>query len=267
MRSIWASSLELTWGVLQLRMIVENMREWVYSRVKGDIARWVLKIHGTLSTPAIDSHWRRRHGSDAPTQRAPSTPPRSAPPRHPRTAPACVGRRSYGFPSTPSRSRRNEYVIDDFIDDDGVSDQDWDGDYDPPTSSEESSSDSDAENSGAESEDDSNSEDEEDDEVDDLIKDLSRYYPDVKRWPKMKACFRKHAARDDSSNDEDASDEQDAEEEDHTDDGGQTDDDEERYYIDGERVSNIFSRARQSLGMGSLQVIERSQARRVSSRF
>jgi hypothetical protein len=271
MRCIWASSLKLTWGVLQLRMIVENMREWVYSRVKGDIARWVLNIHGTLSTPTIDSHRRRRHDSGTPTHRAPSTPQRSPPHRPPRTAPACVGRRSYGFLSTPSRCRRNEYVTDDFIDDDGVSDQYWDGDYDPCASSEESSSDSDAEDSGAESEDDSNNED---DEVNDLIKDLNRCYPDIKRWPNMRACFRGHAASEDSSNEQDTSDEQhtDNEErtgdEDHTDDEGQTDDDdEEHYYIDGERMSIILSRARQSLGMGTLQAVQCSKARRVSSRF
>lgn len=38
MRCIWASLLELTWGVLVLRMVVKNMREWVYSRVKGELA-------------------------------------------------------------------------------------------------------------------------------------------------------------------------------------------------------------------------------------
>ena len=38
---IWATSLELTWGVMALRMVVENMREWVLSRAKSMISRWI----------------------------------------------------------------------------------------------------------------------------------------------------------------------------------------------------------------------------------
>jgi hypothetical protein len=41
MRCIWATSLALTWGVYALRMVIENMREWVYRRVKPELARWI----------------------------------------------------------------------------------------------------------------------------------------------------------------------------------------------------------------------------------
>ncbi|KAH7384584.1 hypothetical protein BKA66DRAFT_81333 [Pyrenochaeta sp. MPI-SDFR-AT-0127] len=41
MDCIWATSLELTWGVLALRMVMKNMREWVYGGVKDQISRWI----------------------------------------------------------------------------------------------------------------------------------------------------------------------------------------------------------------------------------
>lgn len=279
MRCIWASSLELTWGVLQLRMIVENMREWVYSRVKGDIARYVLRIHESLSTPSLNEQRRRRHSSGAPVCRAPSTPLRNPPTRDPRTAPACVGRRSYGFPSTPSRRWGHGYAIDDFIDDFGVSDHDWDGDYEPSSSSEESSLDSDgdgddlgSENDG-EGGDDGEEVDDEDDEVKDLVKDMKRWYPDLGERPAMKALFDEHGGSDCSDDQEETSDEQSTDDEEHTDDDEhtgdeeQTDNDDEQYYIDGKRMSDIFSKARQRLGMDALRVAECSKSRRLSSRF
>lgn len=55
MLCIWASSLELTWGVLTLRMLVNNVREWVYARAKPQIARWVCQIWDKPLPPTIHS--------------------------------------------------------------------------------------------------------------------------------------------------------------------------------------------------------------------
>jgi hypothetical protein len=44
MRCIWATSLELTWGVYILREVVANMRNWVYDRVKPEICRWIAHV-------------------------------------------------------------------------------------------------------------------------------------------------------------------------------------------------------------------------------
>ncbi|KAF2710226.1 hypothetical protein K504DRAFT_405223 [Pleomassaria siparia CBS 279.74] len=44
MRCIWATSLELTWGVIALHMVMKNMREWIYSRVKPQLSIWIQKI-------------------------------------------------------------------------------------------------------------------------------------------------------------------------------------------------------------------------------
>ncbi|UPX11504.1 uncharacterized protein EKO05_0002109 [Ascochyta rabiei] len=65
---IWATSLELTWGVMALRMIVENMQEWVYARVKPEISRWIRIVHEhppqTISlTPNGDTVVQRRRAA------------------------------------------------------------------------------------------------------------------------------------------------------------------------------------------------------------
>ncbi|KAF2279079.1 uncharacterized protein EI97DRAFT_227213 [Westerdykella ornata] len=44
MRCIWATSLELTWGAMALRMVIENMQEWVYHRVTPEIWRWIRMV-------------------------------------------------------------------------------------------------------------------------------------------------------------------------------------------------------------------------------
>ncbi|KAI4942863.1 hypothetical protein J4E91_009783 [Alternaria rosae] len=44
MRCIWATSLELTWGVFALRIVIENMRKWVYNRVKPEVCKWITSI-------------------------------------------------------------------------------------------------------------------------------------------------------------------------------------------------------------------------------
>lgn len=65
---IWATSLELTWGVMALRTIVENMQEWVYARVKPEISRWIRIVHEhppqTISlTPSGDTVVQRRRAA------------------------------------------------------------------------------------------------------------------------------------------------------------------------------------------------------------
>lgn len=46
MRCIWATSLELAWGVFSLRRKIDNVREWVYDRVKPELARWIETARG-----------------------------------------------------------------------------------------------------------------------------------------------------------------------------------------------------------------------------
>jgi DNA mismatch repair ATPase MutL len=41
MHCIWATSLELTWGVFALRTVITNVREWVFQRVKPQIVGWI----------------------------------------------------------------------------------------------------------------------------------------------------------------------------------------------------------------------------------
>lgn len=38
---VWATSLELIWGVLTLRMVIENLLDWVYRYPKHEISRWI----------------------------------------------------------------------------------------------------------------------------------------------------------------------------------------------------------------------------------
>ena len=62
---IWATSLELTWGVVALRMVVENMCEWVNEQVKPEITRWVSMVRNcyppqTMLAPGRDIAIRAR---------------------------------------------------------------------------------------------------------------------------------------------------------------------------------------------------------------
>jgi hypothetical protein len=41
MRCIWATSLKLSWGVFALRMVIQNMQEWVNREVRPELARWI----------------------------------------------------------------------------------------------------------------------------------------------------------------------------------------------------------------------------------
>jgi len=90
MRCIWATSLELTWGVFALRAVIENMRKWVHNWVKPEICRWITQVRlhpkpSTLLAPdGYEVEQRRRAKSlEPPRERIsdiPSTsrkPPRS----------------------------------------------------------------------------------------------------------------------------------------------------------------------------------------------
>lgn len=65
---IWATSLELSWGIMALRMIVKNVKDWAYTRVKPEISRWIhdirqdrLQIHSL--TPSGDLVMQRRRAA------------------------------------------------------------------------------------------------------------------------------------------------------------------------------------------------------------
>ncbi|KAF2826021.1 hypothetical protein CC86DRAFT_418683 [Ophiobolus disseminans] len=144
MRCIWASSLELTWGVLCMQMAVKNVQEWVYRRAKPQIARWVCKIRNASSLLTVHSPdgdlipQRRRATSCAPTSkqtRRVSTTDISKPPRtpdharrpnaHPSSAQpqTASGRLESQLPilsRTPTRGSRKDFAI--VIDDDSGTD-------------------------------------------------------------------------------------------------------------------------------------------------
>jgi hypothetical protein len=80
MKCIWATSLELVWGVFALRMVLENMRAWVYQRVKPEIFRWI-SVACACSSPRILStiggRIEQRGGAiplEPPQARLPTTP-------------------------------------------------------------------------------------------------------------------------------------------------------------------------------------------------
>jgi hypothetical protein len=65
---IWATSLELTWGVMALRMVVQNLQEWVYLHVKPEISRWIRIVHENPPqkislTPSGDAVVQRRRAA------------------------------------------------------------------------------------------------------------------------------------------------------------------------------------------------------------
>lgn len=74
MHCIWTASLELSWGVMALRTVVKNVIDWVFTRIKPNIARWIAQIRSaglqTYSlTPGGDIvGFRRRAASLGPTQ-------------------------------------------------------------------------------------------------------------------------------------------------------------------------------------------------------
>ncbi|KAF5853188.1 hypothetical protein GGP41_001754 [Bipolaris sorokiniana] len=46
MRCIWATSLEISWGVFVLRMVLKNMHEWVNREVRPELSRWIEGARG-----------------------------------------------------------------------------------------------------------------------------------------------------------------------------------------------------------------------------
>jgi hypothetical protein len=42
---IWATSLEISWGIIALRMILKNVQNWVHARVKPEISRWIQDVY------------------------------------------------------------------------------------------------------------------------------------------------------------------------------------------------------------------------------
>jgi hypothetical protein len=221
-------------------MIVPNMHEWVYKRVKGDIAKWVLEIYQPTNTLSVGTECRRRAVSCGPTSTVPTTPVRPVLPRQPKTAPACIPQRRRLFASPSSRRYRHGYVIDDFIDDTGVYDEDSDEDYSTQSSSEDSSSDD-------EQNDLDTDDDEDEDEVKDLVKQSGQWFPEIRNWPEMEEIYREH---DGESSEEDES------------------EDEDVYFIDGQpSVTMRLSSVRKSLEVDELRGEDASQSRRCSSRF
>jgi hypothetical protein len=238
MRCIWATSLELTWGVLMLRMIVKNMGKWVYHRVKGDLAKWTLQAYQKSSTPNILSpsgdvmEQRTRPASSCGP--APSTPMRPTLFSAPQSAPAQLNRRSYQrFQPSPSRCTRDRYVIDDFIDDTGVDDLDWDEGYLTDSSDDDSSSSTDTDNNS-----DAESDSEDESEVQDLVKEAKTWFPDIDVQPDMTQIYVQDAtsASETSSEEEDNTDSDDED-----DDSGYFDD---TYFVDGQRAGDFLVRGK-----------------------
>lgn len=65
---IWATSLELSWGIMALRMIVKNVKDWVYTHVKPEILRWIHDVRQDhlqrySLTPSGDMAMQRRRAA------------------------------------------------------------------------------------------------------------------------------------------------------------------------------------------------------------
>ena len=65
---IWATSLELSWGIMALRMIVKNVKDWVYTHVKPEILRWIHDVRQDhlqrySLTPSGDMAMHRRRAA------------------------------------------------------------------------------------------------------------------------------------------------------------------------------------------------------------
>jgi hypothetical protein len=65
---IWATSLEISWGIIALRMIVKNVQDWVHARVKPEISRWIQDVYRNRHciyslTPSGDVVTQRKRAS------------------------------------------------------------------------------------------------------------------------------------------------------------------------------------------------------------
>lgn len=109
---IWATSLELTWGVIALRMVIKNMHVWVNEYVKPEISRWIRMVHkqpspqSFLTPSGVEFVRARRAASCEPQSERPDfallgsqyrTPRSKAPPTlsRGRTAPDSVDRQRF----------------------------------------------------------------------------------------------------------------------------------------------------------------------------
>jgi hypothetical protein len=68
MLCIWQTSLEISWGIIALRMILKNMQDWVHARVKPEISRWIQDVYRNRRricslTPSGDVVTQRRRAA------------------------------------------------------------------------------------------------------------------------------------------------------------------------------------------------------------
>lgn len=272
MQCIWATSLELTWGVLETRMIIEKMREWVYQRVKPEISRWIRLTQSrssleTLRTPDDDIVVRtRRAASCEPPRERPNLQHFATPKQPPRskelptlsrgeTAPGSLGRRRPRYFS-PVLQRKGAFGEE--SDEEGEDCKGSVQSYEPGSEKEEGDS-----ASGSDTYIDA-----------DEVEDLNR----------LQVRHSQSGEEDDEDEDEDSEDEdedgedEDSEDEDSEDeDSEDEDEDEEGYYIEEERYSSYRRKSEviKSLSMGNRykknnlkeDQIPRPGLRRRSSRF
>ncbi|CAO2655729.1 Nn.00g045320.m01.CDS01 [Neocucurbitaria sp. VM-36] len=251
MQCIWATSLQLTWGVLALRMVVKNMREWVYERVKPEISKWIRNIRGcplpqVFLTPGGDTvnRTRRAVSCEAPNRTLDFT--SSGSPRrvvHPskaapallrgKTAPEQVtGKKlKYRRPSIEPKLYKSKIVqsIEDAEDSEESEDEDGSDEgyasnatYQPSSEGEDEVEDD--EDSASELESGAEEDDDDDLEVSEV------WYPTPSKTdPKGYRKIQVHSASEDSDSDLDVSEDEEDEDEDES--------EGEEYIIDGQRYS------------------------------
>jgi hypothetical protein len=123
-------------------------------------------------------------------------------------------------------------VIDDFIDDTGVDDLDWDEGYLTDSSDDDSSSSTDTDNNS-----DAESDSEDESEVQDLVKEAKTWFPDIDVQPDMTQIY----VQDATSASETSSEEEDNTDSDEDDDSGYFDD---TYFVDGQRAGDFLVRGK-----------------------
>lgn len=148
MRCIWATSLELPWGVFALRRKIDSVREWAYSRARPEISNWIsicraLKPTTHLTPDGDTVELRPRAASTGHrvenSQTVPSKSPRdtgSSPALHPRkTAPGYVTANSSRTRAPKTCDKRRSAVEDS---EDQPSDSDHSNSQDSNASEDES---------------------------------------------------------------------------------------------------------------------------------
>ncbi|KAH7384636.1 hypothetical protein BKA66DRAFT_569879 [Pyrenochaeta sp. MPI-SDFR-AT-0127] len=287
MQCIWATSLELTWGVLALRMVIKNMREWVFDRVKPEISRWIRMVRArpspqTLLTPGGDMIRRTRRAvscdpsddrPDFTPQDSPSSVRRSnvAPLHRGKTAPERISRQGATY-RTPIDLTRNESEDETCVEEEEESEESDDGNkIDNGNATYTTQSEEDDDESTEDSASDLGSQVESGEDLDALLEMSEIWYPpqkgpEIKRRQKKKVSWNEdhcsHAHRTDSEEQE----------------GDSNGDEDTEYYIEERRYSfhRQERRARRSLGNDESTVKNaksktdralRPHIRRRSSRF